>query len=125
MEQLYLEFDEMELKKNLELFKRIQDEKNGDIESAIIEFADGYIKGKMDLPVFLQVVNRNIRSYPDINRGIAHIEKLLPAILKVKEYMENNKNPHINIIYKLLICIYNSKYDEENALLASKKIIIH
>ena len=31
MGELYLEFDEKELKKNLELFERIQNEKNGDL----------------------------------------------------------------------------------------------
>lgn len=77
----------------------------------------------MSLAVFLQVVNLNIQNYQYVNRGIAHIEKLLHAILKVKEYMENNKKPHINIIYELLICIYNSKYDKENALLTSKKLL--
>ena len=123
MEQLYLAFDEMELKKSLALFYEIFNRKNRDIESAFIEFADEYIKGKMSLAVFLQVVNLNIQNYQYVNRGIAHIEKLLPAILKVKEYMENNKKPHINIIYELLICIYNSKYDKENALLTSKKLL--
>jgi|GEM_PF-4375290 len=123
MEQLYLEFDEMELKKSLALFYEIFNRKNRDIESAFIEFADEYIKGKMSLAVFLQVVNLNIQNYQYVNRGIAHIEKLLHAILKVKEYMENNKKPHINIIYELLICIYNSKYDKENALLTSKKLL--
>lgn len=123
MEQLYLKFDEMELKKSLALFYEIFNRKNRDIENAFIEFADEYIKGKMNLAVFLQVVNLKIQSYQHVNRGIAHIEKLLSAILKVKEYMENNKKPHINIIYELLICIYNSKYDKENALLTSKKLL--
>lgn len=123
MEQLYLEFDEKEFENNSKLFFEIFNRKNRDIESAFIEFADEYTKGKMDLPVFLQVVNLNIQSYQHVNRGIAHIEKLLPAILKVKEYMENNKKPYINIIYELLICIYNSKYDKENALLTSKKLL--
>lgn len=124
MGQLYLEFDEKEFENNSKLFFEIFNRKNRDIESAFIEFADEYIKGKMDLAVFLQVVNFNIQSYQHVNRGIAHIEKLLPAILKVKEYMENNKKPHINIIYELLICIYNSKYDKENALLTSKKLLL-
>lgn len=124
MGQLYLEFDEKEFENNSKLFFEIFNRKNRDIESAFIEFADEYIKGKMDLAVFLQVVNLNIQSYQHVNRGIAHIEKLLLAILKVKEYMENNKKPHINIIYELLICIYNSKYDKENALLTSKKLLL-
>lgn len=123
MEQLYLAFDEMELKNSLALFYEIFNRKNRDIENAFIEYADEYMKGKMSLAVFLQVVNLNIQSYQHVNRGIAHIEKLLSAILKVKEYMENNKKPHINIIYELLICIYNSKYDKENALLTSKKLL--
>lgn len=124
MGQLYLEFDEKEFENNSKLFFEIFNRKNRDIESAFIEFADEYIKGKMDLAVFLQVVNLNIRSYQHVNRGIAHIEKLLPAILKVKEYMENNKKPHINIIYELLICIYNSKYDKENTLQTSAKLLL-
>lgn len=123
MEQLYLAFDEMELKNSLALFYEIFNRKNRDIENAFIEFADEYMKGKMSLAVFLQVVNLNIQSYQHVNRGIAHIEKLLSAILKVKEYMENNKKPHINIIYELLICIYNSKYDKESALLTSKELL--
>lgn len=123
MGQLYLEFDEKEFENNSKLFFEIFNRKNRDIESAFIEFANEYIKGKMDLAVFLQVVNLNIRSYQHVNRGIAHIEKLLPAILKIKEYMENNKKPYINIIYELLILIYNSKYDKDNALLTSKKLL--
>lgn len=123
MEQLYLEFDEKELENNSKLFFEIFNRKNRDIENAFIEFADEYIKGKMSLAVFLQVVNFNIQSYQHVNRGIAHIERLLPAILKVKKYMENNKKPHINIIYELLICIYNSKYDKESALLTSKELL--
>lgn len=123
MEQLYLKFDEMELKKSLALFYEIFNRKNRDIENAFIEFADEYIKGKMNLAVFLQVVNLNIQSYQHVNRGIAHIERLLPAILNIKDYY-NKKNEKVPAdIYELLICIYNSKYDKESALLTSKELL--
>lgn len=123
MEQLYLAFDEMELKKSLALFYEIFNRKNRDIENAFIEFADEYMKGKMSLAVFLQVVNLNIQSYQHVNRGIAHIERLLPAILNIKDYY-NKKNEKVPAdIYELLICIYNSKYDKESALLTSKELL--
>lgn len=123
MEQLYLEFDREEFEKNLELFKRLQDEKNGDLEEAFALFSDRYINGEMNLPVFLQVVNLNIQSYQHVNRGIAHIERLLPAILNIKDYY-NKKNEKVPAdIYELLICIYNSKYDKESALLTSKELL--
>ena len=55
MEQLYLEFDKEEFEKKLELFKRLQNEKNGDLEEAFTLFADRYINGEMDLPDLLTV----------------------------------------------------------------------
>lgn len=79
MEQLYLEFDKEEFEKKLELFKRLQDEKNGDLEEAFTLFADKYINGEMNLPVFLQVVN-NIGLYREL--------LLLEGIEKVKKYEE-------------------------------------
>ena len=102
MEQLYLEFDEMELKKNLALFYEIVNDKNGDMEEAFIEFSDRYIKGKMDLAIFLQVINIIILFI----KSKENYKKLLPAILRVKEFMIKNKKQHINIIYELLIYIY-------------------
>lgn len=123
MEQLYLEFDERELENNSKLFFEIFNRKNRDIENAFIEFADEYMKCKMSLAVFLQVVNLNIQSYQHVNRGIAHIERLLPAILNIKDYY-NKKNEKVPAdIYELLICIYNSKYDKESALLTSKELL--
>ena len=123
MEQLYLEFDERELENNSKLFFEIFNRKNRDIENTFIEFADEYMKGKMSLAVFLQVVNLNIQSYQHVNRGIAHIERLLPAILNIKDYY-NKKNEKVPAdIYELLICIYNSKYDKESALLTSKELL--
>ena len=123
MEQLYLDFNEKELENNSKLFLEIFNRKNRDIENAFMEFVDEYIKGAMSLAVFLQVVNLNIRSYQYVNRGIAHIERLLPAILKVKDYY-NEKNEKVPTdIYELLICIYNSKYDIENVLRTSEELL--
>lgn len=107
MEQLYLKFDEMELKKSLALFYEIFNRKNRDIENAFIEFADEYIKGKMNLAVFLQVVNLNIQSYQHVNRGIAHIERLLPAILNIKDYYNKKMKKFLqtftNFLYAFII----------------------
>lgn len=73
MEQLYLEFDKEEFEKKLELFKRLQDEKNGDLEETFTLFADKYINGEMNLPVFLQVVN-NIGLYRKLLEGIEKVK---------------------------------------------------
>lgn len=140
MGQLYLEFDEKELKKNLELFKRIQNEKNGDLEEAFKLFADKYINGEMDLAVFLQIVNYNLRSYcPSYGiiifagelvslykSGIQQaVEKLnlLPLILKIKEF-HDNRNEKVDVnIYELLISIYYCKDDEDNCYKLSKELL--
>lgn len=90
MEQLYLEFDKEEFEKNLELFKRLQDEKNGDLEEAFTLFADKYINGEMDLPVFLQVVNKLYYDIDNIN-NIALYQQLLEGIEKVKKYEEKKR----------------------------------
>ena len=123
MEQLYLEFDEEEFKKKLELFKRLQDEKNGDLEEAFTLFADRYINGEMDLPVFLQVVNK---LYYDINNinNIALNQQLLEGIEKVKKY-EEKKDYKVGIIniYEIIIYIYNSINDFDNICRLSKKLL--
>lgn len=113
MEQLYLEFDEEEFKKKLELFKRLQDEKNGDLEEAFTLFADRYINGEMDLPVFLQVVN-----------NIGYNRDLLKGIEKVKKY-EGKKDCKVGIIniYEIIIYIYNSINDFDNICRLSKKLL--
>lgn len=115
MEQLYLEFDREEFEKNLELFKRLQDEKNGDLEEAFTLFADRYINGEMDLPVFLQVVN-NIGDNIDLYR------QLLKGIEKVKKYVEkiDCKVGIINI-YELLIYYHNNSYELSKELLSIDK----
>lgn len=115
MEQLYLEFDREEFEKNLELFKRLQDEKNGDLEEAFTLFADRYINGEMDLPVFLQVVN-NIGDNIDLYR------QLLKGIEKVKKYVEkiDCKVGIINI-YELLIYYNNNSYKLSKELLSIDK----
>lgn len=117
MEQLYLEFDKEEFEKNLELFKRLQDEKNGDLEEAFTLFADKYINGEMDLPVFLQVVN-NIGDNIDLYR------QLLKGIEKVKKYVDG-KDCKIGIIniYEIIIYIYNSINDFDNICRLSKKLL--
>lgn len=115
MEQLYLEFDKEEFEKNLELFKRLQDEKNGDLEEAFTLFADRYINGEMNLPVFLQVVN-NIGYNRDLYR------QLLKGIEKVKKYVEkiDCKVGIINI-YELLIYYHNNSYELSKELLSIDK----
>ena len=115
MEQLYLEFDKEEFEKNLELFKRLQDEKNGDLEEAFTLFADKYINGEMNLPVFLQVVN-NIGDNIDLYR------QLLKGIEKVKKYVEkiDCKVGVINI-YELLIYYHNNSYELSKELLSIDK----
>ena len=117
MEQLYLEFDKEEFEKNLELFKRLQDEKNGDLEEAFTLFADKYINGEMNLPVFLQVVN-NIGDNIDLYR------QLLKGIEKVKKYVDGKdcKIAIINI-YEIIIYIYNSINDFDNICRLSKKLL--
>lgn len=111
MEQLYLEFDKEEFEKNLELFKRLQDEKNGDLEEAFTLFADKYINGEMNLPVFLQVVN-----------NIGYNRDLLKGIEKVKKYVEkiDCKVGIINI-YELLIYYNNNSYELSKELLSIDK----
>lgn len=115
MEQLYLEFDKEEFEKNLELFKRLQDEKNGDLEETFTLFADRYINGEMDLPVFLQVIN-NIGDNIDLYR------QLLKGIEKVKKYVEkiDCKVGIINI-YELLIYYHNNSYKLSKELLSIDK----
>lgn len=123
MEQLYLEFDKEEFEKKLELFKRLQDEKNGDLEEAFTLFADRYINGEMDLPVFLQVVNK---LYYDINNinNIALNQQLLEGIEKVKKY-EGKKDCKVGIIntYEILINIYDSMYDNIKVYELSKELL--
>ena len=111
MEQLYLEFDKEEFEKNLELFKRLQDEKNGDLKEAFTLFTDRYINGEMDLPVFLQVVN-----------NIGYNRDLLKGIEKVKKYVEkiDCKVGIINI-YEILIYYNNNSYELSKELLSIDK----
>lgn len=121
MEQLYLEFDREEFEKNLELFKRLQDEKNGDLEEAFTLFADKYINGEMDLLVFLQVVNK---LYHDIGDNIALYQQLLEGIEKVKKY-EEKKDCKVGIIniYEILINIYDSMYNNIKVYELSKELL--
>ncbi|WP_288521795.1 tetratricopeptide repeat protein [uncultured Brachyspira sp.] len=123
MEQLYLEFDKEEFEKNLELFKRLQDEKNGDLEEAFTLFADKYINGEMNLPVFLQVVNKLYYDIDNIN-NIALYQQLLEGIEKVKKY-EGKKDCKVGIIntYEILINIYNSMYDNIKVYELSKELL--
>lgn len=123
MEQLYLEFDREEFEKNLELFKRLQNEKNGDLEEAFTLFADKYINGEMDLPVFLQVVNKLYYDIDNIN-NIALYQQLLEGIEKVKKY-EGKKDCKVGIIntYEILINIYNSMYDNIKVYELSKELL--
>ena len=117
MEQLYLEFNKKGLEKKLDLLLKIAKEKNGDMEEAFIEFADRYINGEMNLPVFLQVVN-NIGDNIDLYR------QLLKGIEKVKKYVEkiDCKVGIINI-YEIIIYIYNSINDFDNICRLSKKLL--
>lgn len=123
MEQLYLEFNKKGLEKKLDLLLKIAKEKNGDMEEAFIEFADGYIKGEMDLPVFLQVVNKLYYDIDNIN-NIALYQQLLEGIEKVKKY-EGKKDCKVGIIntYEILINIYNSMYDNIKVYELSKELL--
>ena len=95
----------------------------------------------MDLAVFLQIVNYNLRSYcpgPDITKisgdilvseyksGISKaVEKLnlLPLILKIKEF-HDNRNEKVDVnIYELLISIYYCKDDKDNFYKLSKELL--
>lgn len=115
MEQLYLEFDREEFEKKLELFKRLQDEKNGDLKEAFTLFADKYINGEMNLPVFLQVVN---------NIGLYRKLLLLEGIEKVKKY-EEKKDYKVGIIniYEILINIYDRMYNNIKVYELSKELL--
>lgn len=134
MEQLYLEFDKEEFEKNLKLFenikedfkKNIQKEKFQDydykrevlapIEKALVEFADRYIKGKIDLPIFLQLIN-----YTKKHNLFWEEKEILPAVLKIKDYHEK-RNEKIDInIYELLIYYNNNSYELSKELLSIDK----
>ena len=125
MGQLYLEFNKKGLKKKLDLFLNIVKEKNGDIENAFIEFADEYIKCKMDLPVFLQSINVIMAMSGGIPNSIVRYQELLKGILKVKEYMINNNKDMNNIvsIYELLIYIYDTMYNFEETIKISSELL--
>lgn len=119
MEQLYLEFDREEFEKNLELFKRLQDEKNGDLKEAFTLFADRYIKGEIDLPIFLQLIN-----YTKKHNLFWEEKEILPVVLKIKDYHEK-RNEKIDInIYELLIYIYYYYHnDKDNLYKLSKELL--
>ena len=119
MEQLYLEFDREEFEKNLELFKRLRYKKNGDLKEAFTLFADRYIKGKIDLPIFLQLIN-----YTKKHNLVWEEKEILPAVLKIKDYHEK-RNEKIDInIYELLIYIdYYYYNDKDNLYKLSKELL--
>lgn len=123
MEQLYLEFDEKKLENNSKLFFEIFNRKNRDIENAFIEFADGYIKGEMDLPVFLQSINMTMSG--GMPNSIVRYQELLKGILKVKEFMINNYKDldYIVNIYELLIYIYDTMYNFDEMIKTSKELL--
>ena len=77
----------------------------------------------MDLPVFLQVVNK---LYYDINNinNIALNQQLLEGIEKVKKY-EGKKDCKVGIIntYEILINIYDSMYDNIKVYELSKELL--
>lgn len=125
MGQLYLEFDEKELKKNLELFERIQNEKNGDLEEAFKLFADKYANDEMDLALFLRSINVIMAMSGGIPNSIVRYQELLKGILKVKEYMINNNKDMNNIvsIYELLIYIYETMYNFEETIKISSELL--
>ena len=125
MEQLYLEFNKKGLEKKLDLLLKIAKEKNGDMEEAFIEFADGYIKGEMDLPVFLQAIHVSMTISGGMPNSIVRYQELLKGILKVKEYMINNNKDLDKIvnIYELLIYIYDTMYNFDEMIKISKKLL--
>lgn len=125
MEQLYLEFNKKGLEKKLDLLLKIAKEKNGDMEEAFIEFADGYIKGEMDLPVFLQAIHVSMTISGGMPNSIVRYQELLKGILKVKEYMINNNKDLDKIvnIYELLIYIYDTMYNFDEMIKISKELL--
>ncbi len=125
MEQLYLEFNKKGLEKKLYLLLKIAKEKNGDMEEAFIEFADGYIKGEMDLPVFLQAIHVSMTISGGMPNSIVRYQELLKCILKVKEYMINNNKDLDKIvnIYELLIYIYDTMYNFDEMIKISKELL--
>lgn len=125
MEQLYLEFNKKGLEKKLDLLLKIAKEKNGDMEKAFIEFADGYIKGEMDLPVFLQAIHVSMTISGGMPNSIVRYQELLKGILKVKEYMINNNKDLDKIvnIYELLIYIYDTMYNFDEMIKISKELL--
>lgn len=125
MEQLYLEFNKKGLEKKLDLLLKIAKEKNGDMEEAFIEFADGYIKGEMDLPVFLQAIHVSMTISGGMPNSIVRYQELLKSILKVKEYMINNNKDLDKIvnIYELLIYIYDTMYNFDEMIKISKELL--
>ena len=125
MEQLYLEFNKKGLEKKLDLLLKIAKEKNGYMEEAFIEFADGYIKGEMDLPVFLQAIHVSMTISGGMPNSIVRYQELLKSILKVKEYMINNNKDLDKIvnIYELLIYIYDTMYNFDEMIKISKELL--
>ena len=125
MEQLYLEFNKKGLEKKLDLLLKIAKEKNWDMEEAFIEFADGYIKGEMDLPVFLQAIHVSMTISGGMPNSIVRYQELLKSILKVKEYMINNNKDLDKIvnIYELLIYIYDTMYNFDEMIKISKELL--
>mgnify|MGYP004669309705 CR=1 FL=1 len=137
MEQLYLEFDKEEFEKKLKLFENIKEDfkKNiqkekfqgydykrevlAPIEKALVEFADRYIKGEIDLPIFLQLIN-----YTKKHNLFWEEKEILPVVLKIKDYHEK-RNEKIDInIYELLIYIYYYYYnDKDNLYKLSKELL--
>ena len=77
----------------------------------------------MDLPVFLQVVNKLYYDIDNIN-NIALYQQLLEGIEKVKKY-EGKKDCKVGIIntYEILINIYNSMYDNIKVYELSKELL--
>ena len=77
----------------------------------------------MDLPVFLQVVNKLYYDIDNIN-NIALYQQLLEGIEKVKKY-EGKKDCKVGIIntYEILINIYDSMYDNIKVYELSKELL--
>ncbi|MEI0485138.1 hypothetical protein [Brachyspira intermedia] len=122
MEKLYYEFDEKEVKNTFNKLFYFLKENNEDIEKTSIFLADEYINGNIKLETYLQSINMFMYTFEMNKNSISMYEKLLPGILKIKEYMIKNNIIDENI-YELLIYIYDTNYNFEEIIKISEELL--
>lgn len=122
MEKLYYEFDEKEVKNTFNKLFYFLKENNEDIEKTSIFLADEYINGNIKLETYLQSINMFMHTFEMNKNSISMYEKLLPGILKIKEYMIKNNIIDENI-YELLIYIYDTNYNFEEIIKISEELL--